>query len=64
MSTKRRIEYELGLSVDSAGIDALKRQLATLRIDIQGKGALEELSSELAAAYNTADELEDILNRS
>ena len=64
MSTKRRIEYELGLSVDSAGIDALKRQLATLRIDIQGKGALEELSSELTTAYNAADELENILNRS
>ena len=64
MSTKRRIEYELGLSVDSAGIDALKRELATLRIDIQNKKELGEATEELNRAYIAADRLEDILNQS
>jgi TP901 family phage tail tape measure protein len=64
MSTKRRIEYELGLSVDSAGIDALKRELATLRIDIQNKKELGEATEELNRAYRAADRLEDILNKS
>ena len=61
---KRRIEYEIGTSIDTAGIDELKRQLAAIRLDIKSTEGTAKFTKELEVAYEAASELEDILNRS
>ena len=61
---KRRIEYEIGTSIDTAGIDELKRQLAAIRLDIKATEGTAKFTKELEVAYEAASELEDILNRS
>ena len=61
---KRRIEYEIGTSIDTAGIDELKRQLAAIRLDIKSTEGTTKFTKDLEVAYEAASELEDILNRS
>lgn len=61
---KRRIEYEIGTSIDTAGIDELKRQLAAMRLDIKATEGTAKFTKELEVAYETASELEEVLNRS
>lgn len=63
-TTKRRIEYELGLSIDNTGLSVLKYQLAQLRLNIKGSKEIQELTKELQTAYNAADKLTDILDQS
>ena len=63
-TTKRRIEYELGLSIDNTGLSVLKYQLAQLRLNIKGSKEIQELTKELQTAYKTADQLTDILDQS
>ena len=63
-TTKRRIEYELGLSIDNTGLSVLKDQLAQLRLNIKGSKEMHELTQELQTAYKAADQLTDILDQS
>lgn len=63
-TTKRRIEYELGISVDNAGIDLLKHQLVELRIGIQKMKDTDQLTNGLLEAYHAAEQLSDVLDRS
>lgn len=63
-TTKRRIEYELGLSIDNTGLSVLKYQLAQLRLNIKGSKEIQELTKELQTAYKAADQLTDILDQS
>lgn len=63
-TTKRRIEYELGLSIDNTGLLVLKDQLAQLRLNIKGSKEIQELTKELQTAYRAADQLTDILDQS
>ena len=63
-TTKRRIEYELGLSIDNTGLSVLKDQLAQLRLNIKGSKEMHELTKELQTAYQAADQLTDILDQS
>lgn len=63
-TTKRRIEYELGLSIDNTGLSVLKYQLAQLRLNIKGSKEIQELTKELQTAYKAADKLTDILDQS
>lgn len=63
-TTKRRIEYELGISIDNTGLTTLKEQLAQLRLNIKGSKEMKDLTKELQTAYNAADQLTDILDQS
>ena len=63
-TTKRRIEYELGLSIDNTGLSVLKEQLAQFRLNIKGSKEMQELTKELQTAYKAADKLTDILDES
>lgn len=63
-TTKRRIEYELGLSIDNTGLSVLKYQLAQLRLNIKGSKEIQDLTKELQTAYKAADKLTDILDQS
>lgn len=63
-TTKRRIEYELGISIDNTGLTLLKDELAQLRLNIKGSKEMKELTQELQTAYNAADQLTDILDQS
>lgn len=63
-TTKRRIEYELGVSVDNAGIDLLKQQLVELRLGIKQIQGANQLTDGLMEAYYAAEQLSDILDKS
>lgn len=63
-TTKRRIEYELGVSVDNAGIDLLKQQLVELRLGIKKIQGTNQLTDSLTEAYDAANALSDILDKS
>ena len=63
-TTKRRIEYELGISIDNTGLTLLKDELAQLRLNIKGSKEMKDLTKELQTAYNAADQLTDILDQS
>ena len=56
-TTKRRIEYELGISIDNTGLTLLKDELAQLRLNIKGSKEMKDLTKELQTAYGTRDNL-------